>query len=106
MGPLAELQNDGPIAHTITVERQAGWARTVEEQTVYVLPQHDHKVLSSVCPHEGCPVVWDQEAKNFLCPCHDSFFTDGGVRLSGPANSDLTQMPTRVEDGKLQIKVT
>ncbi|MEZ5428887.1 MAG: Rieske (2Fe-2S) protein [Pyrinomonadaceae bacterium] len=105
LGAVSEIGGEEPIAKTVTVESQTGWSKTIEDMTVYVLPKHDNKVLSSVCPHEGCPITWDAERKNFLCPCHDSFFQDDGKRLSGPAQSDLTAMETKVENGKLQIKV-
>lgn len=102
---VVDLSGEDPIERTVTVERVSGWVRTVEEETVFVLPQHDNKVLSSVCPHEGCPVVWDRSTRNFLCPCHDSYFGTKGEKLSGPATSDLTELETRVEDGNLQVRI-
>lgn len=105
LGSLTELNGGEPLARTISVEKINGWSRTIEDVTVYVLPQDEHKVLSSVCPHEGCPVVWDSNAKNFLCPCHDSFFSENGKKLSGPSASDLTALETRIEENKLQVKI-
>ncbi len=105
LGDVAEIAGEEPIEKTIAVTCRSGWSKTVEDVSVYVLPKHDNKVLSSVCPHEGCPIVWDADSKNFLCPCHDSFFSDEGQRLTGPAAKDLTEYETRVENGKLQIKV-
>lgn len=105
VGDIAEIAGDEPIEKTISVTCRSGWSKTVEDVSVYVLPHHDNKVLSSVCPHEGCPIVWEDESKKFLCPCHDSYFSDKGERLTGPAKRDLTEYETRVEDGKLKIKV-
>lgn len=102
---VSELTGEEPIEKTIAVTCRSGWQKTVEDKTVFVLPKHDNKVLSSVCPHEGCPIVWEGESGKFLCPCHDSYFSDSGSRLTGPAAKDLTEYETRVEDGKLQIKV-
>lgn len=102
---VAELAGDEPIEKTISITCRSGWQKTTEDQTVFVLPKHANKVLSSVCPHEGCPIVWDGDSSKFLCPCHDSYFSDSGQRLTGPAAKDLTEYETRVEDGKLQIKV-
>jgi Rieske Fe-S protein len=104
LGLMSDLSGEEPIAKSISVESINGWSKTVEDVTVYVLPKHECKVLSSVCPHEGCPIIWDADSKNFLCPCHDSFFQDDGKRLSGPAQADLTAIETKVEDGKLHIK--
>lgn len=105
VGDISELAGEEPIEKTIAVTCRSGWSKTVEDVSVYVLPQNDNKVLSSVCPHEGCPVVWDDESKNFLCPCHDSYFSARGKRLTGPSTKDLTEYESRVEDRKLQIKV-
>lgn len=102
---VAELAGDEPIEKTIAVTCRSGWQKTVEDKTVFVLPKHDNKVLSSVCPHEGCPIVWEGESGKFLCPCHDSYFSDSGERLTGPAAKDLTEFETRIEDEKLQIKI-
>ena len=105
LGEISEIAGEEPIEKTIAVTCRSGWTKTVDDVSVFVLPKHDNKVLSSVCPHEGCPIVWDGDTKNFLCPCHDSFFSDKGERLTGPATKDLTEFETRVENGKLQIKV-
>ncbi len=105
IGDLAEISGSEPIEKTIAVTCRSGWSKTVEDVSVYVLPQHENKVLSSVCPHEGCPIVWDGDGKNFVCPCHDSLFSDKGERLTGPAAQDLKEYESRIEDGKLQIKV-
>lgn len=105
LGDVSEIAGAEPIEKTIAVTCRSGWSKTVEDVSVYVLPHHDNKVLSSVCPHEGCPVVWEDETKKFLCPCHDSYFSDKGERLTGPAAKNLTEYESRVEDGKLQIKV-
>lgn len=105
LGTVSEMQGAEPLAQTISVEKINGWSKTIEDVTVYVLPQHNHKVLSSVCPHEACPVVWDSQTKNFLCPCHDSFFSESGKKLTGPATTDLTALETRIENEKLQIKI-
>ncbi len=105
LGEISEIAGEEPIEKTVAVTCRSGWTKTVDDVSVFVLPKHDNKVLSSVCPHEGCPIVWDGDTKNFLCPCHDSFFSDKGERLTGPATKDLTEFETRVENGKLQIKV-
>jgi Rieske Fe-S protein len=104
VAPVAQLSGDKPIMRSINVERSAGWATTVEEQLVYVLPKQDHQVLSGVCPHEGCNVVWRDDAKGFFCPCHDSSFAADGARLNGPARRGLDPLPAREKDGMLQVQ--
>jgi Rieske Fe-S protein len=106
IGPLADLGGNEPIRRSIPVEHKTGWAISTKQEVVYVLPKHDHMVVSAICPHEGCPVLWDDQAKNFLCPCHDSRFSDRGTRLTGPASSDLAAVPTRVEDGVISVQLS
>lgn len=104
VAPLAELKGDKPIMKSIIVEHQEAWVSTLEEQFVYVLPNKNNQVLSSICPHEGCNVAWNTQANQFFCPCHDSYFTSDGERLSGPAQRGLDPLPTRVQNGTLQVQ--
>jgi menaquinol-cytochrome c reductase iron-sulfur subunit len=104
LAPLAELKGEKPIMRSIVAEHQAGWASTLEEHFVYILPHKDNQVLSSICPHEGCNVAWREDASQFFCPCHDSYFTSDGERLSGPSRRGLDPLPTREKDGVLQVK--
>ena len=104
VAPLAELKGEKPIMRSIVAEHHAGWASTLEEHFVYVLPHKGNQVLSSMCPHEGCNVAWRAEDSQFFCPCHDSYFAADGEVLSGPARRGLDPLPTREKDGMLQIK--
>jgi Rieske Fe-S protein len=104
VAPTTALKGDKPIMRSILAEHQAGWASTVEEHFVYVLPNQNNRVLSSVCPHEGCNVTWRDDANGFFCPCHDSYFAADGARLSGPARRGLDPLPTREKDGVLQVQ--
>jgi Rieske Fe-S protein len=104
VAPLAELKGDKPIMRSIVAEHQAGWASTLEEHFVYILPHKSNQVLSSICPHEGCNVAWRAEQSQFFCPCHDSYFNTDGERLSGPSRRGLDPLPAREKDGMLQVK--
>lgn len=101
---LAELKGDKPIMRSIVAEHQAGWASTLEEHFVYVLPHKGNQVLSSICPHEGCNVAWRGDTNQFFCPCHDSYFSQDGERVSGPSRRGLDPLPTREQNGMLQVK--
>jgi Rieske Fe-S protein len=101
VGMLSELNADIPVVKKITTDTVTGWAVTREQHQVYVLP--GNRVLSAVCPHEGCEVAWDKSANRFSCPCHESYFAADGARLTGPARRGLDALPSRVQDGKLQV---
>ena len=101
---VAELTGPQPLARKIVAEQITGWAITTEEHNVFVLPAKNNQVLSAVCPHEGCEVLWEQERNRFSCPCHESYFAADGSRISGPAQRGLDPLPARVQDGKLQVQ--
>ena len=101
---LSELTGPQPIARKVLAEHVSGWVITNEEHNVFVLPAKNNQVLSPICPHEGCEVSWEQARNRFACPCHTSFFTADGARISGPARRGLDALPTRVQDGKLQVQ--
>ena len=53
------------------------------------LAEADFRVLSSVCPHLGCAVVWHEQGGQWRCPCHKSAFARDGALVpatSGPSN--------------------
>jgi len=61
------------------------------------------EALSSVCPHLGCAVSWDDANKSYLCPCHDSRFAVNGDKQTGPSERGLDPLPIAVKDGRLQL---
>ncbi len=49
--------------------------------------------FDAVCPHEGCTVAYNTNAKLFICPCHGSRFNgETGGLLNGPAPHGLTKI--------------
>ena len=101
---LSELNGASPVLKKITSDHITGWAVTQEQHQVYVLPNNGNQVLSAVCPHEGCEVAWEETSKRFSCPCHESYFAADGRRISGPARRGLDPLPSRVQDGQLQVQ--
>ena len=101
---VSELSGPQPFAKKIVAEQVSGWAVTIEEHSVFVLPQKNNQVLSTICPHAGCEVSWEQSSNRFACPCHESYFGADGSRISGPSPRGLDALPTRVQDGKLQVQ--
>jgi len=101
---VSELSGPTPVTRKIVAEHIAGWAVTTEEHNVFVLPARNNQVLSAICPHEGCEVMWEQNQNRFACPCHESYFAADGSRISGPSPRGLDPLPMRVQDGKLQVQ--
>jgi cytochrome b6-f complex iron-sulfur subunit len=51
------------------------------------------------CTHLGCSVPWVQEQNAFVCPCHNSQFTQEGDVLNPPAPRPLDLFPVKIENG-------
>ncbi len=61
---------------------------------------------SGVCTHQGCDVTaWQEDAKAFWCPCHDSKFDprDAARVVEGPAPRRLAALPLKLADGVLTV---
>jgi glycine/D-amino acid oxidase-like deaminating enzyme/nitrite reductase/ring-hydroxylating ferredoxin subunit len=56
--------------------------------------------MSAACPHLGCVVAWNSDARTWDCPCHGSRFNPRGRCLNGPANSDLAGLPAASPSGQ------
>jgi len=104
VSPVSDLKGARPILKRVITEVQAAWSTSTEEHFVYVIPGNTRTVLSSVCPHEGCNVAWNDGNNGFVCPCHDSLFAADGSYIKGPARRGLDPLPTREQDGVLQIQ--
>ena len=104
LAQITELGGNKPVARRIVAEQVSGWAKSLAEHSVYILPGQNNRVLSAVCPHEGCEVSWRDDENVFSCPCHDSNFAADGSRIYGPARRGLDPLPSRVADGKLQVQ--
>ncbi len=85
--------------------RADGWRVVNEKATAWVVkldPQHV-VAYSPSCTHLGCAYHWDEQAKEFVCPCHASLFSIDGKVLAGPAPRPLDRYATRIDNGKLLI---
>lgn len=55
------------------------------------------------CTHLGCSVPWDQEAGQFVCPCHSSSFSVEGEVLNPPAPRPLDLFAITIAEGIVQV---
>lgn len=55
------------------------------------------------CTHLGCSVPWDQQAQQFICPCHSSKFSMQGEVLNPPAPRPLDLFPMHIEGDLIQV---
>ncbi len=62
------------------------------------------RAFSTVCPHLGCGVDYDETARKFNCPCHTSAFDLEGRCLSGPSPRGLDELETRIEGRDVLVR--
>lgn len=72
---------------------------------LYIVREKDGAflALSLTCPHLGCSVLWNEESRQFDCPCHSSAFDRRGIVLSSPAPRPLDYLPVIIEEGKVKV---
>ncbi|MGC9199746.1 MAG: ubiquinol-cytochrome c reductase iron-sulfur subunit [Acidobacteriaceae bacterium] len=107
VGDMSEFTDDKtPIRKTITFAQRDGWREVVSAQSVYVTRNAagQLEVLSSICPHLGCSVSWQNAQDDFFCPCHGSVFEADGKHVAGPAPRGMDRLPIRTKNGKLQVR--
>ncbi len=55
------------------------------------------RAFSLICTHLGCIVEWQDNKKEFYCPCHDGRYDEFGDVLAGPPPIPLEQFAVRIE---------
>lgn len=96
---LDELNSTEPV--TVSVDEHPLLVRLLDESSSDSATQV--QVLSGVCPHQGCSVGVGEDI--FECPCHGSQFQFDGVRIAGPAQDNLSEVESRVEDAMVQARL-
>src|SRR5574340_415472 len=106
LGPTSDITPGAPRLYRISYPEQDGWRETTARQDVYTVTAdgRDFIVLSNVCTHLGCPIHWDDKAKEFLCPCHGGVFSSEGKVLKGPPPKPLIRMAHKIEGGALYVQ--
>jgi Rieske Fe-S protein len=119
--PALNIQEGAPTTwHFVTTVAQLGddAVRFVTDTVVgYVIfgdedadPPDRGKIIamSAACTHMGCIVQWQSSKHRFSCPCHEGLFSEYGKidPSQGPKYlSPLPRLETKVEDGKIFVKV-
>ena len=59
--------------------------------------------LSAVCTHLGCVIAWQEQAGEFLCPCHGGKFSTEGAVLAGPPPAPLESFPVSLDGDQILV---
>ena len=107
LGRADEFATDGPpVRVEYSYEKEDGWMKAKVSRYAFILRRPEGFVaFSPICTHLGCSVGWNEEQKNFHCPCHGGVYDGEGKVKAGPPPRPLTQFETKVEEEKLFIRV-
>jgi menaquinol-cytochrome c reductase iron-sulfur subunit len=106
LGPAADFHRSEPRRVDFRYTSEVGYTAESVSGFAYVVPGAGSTpfVLSPVCTHMGCNVVWNSEKQRFLCPCHGGQYLADGRNVAGPPPRPLDRLPVRVENGVLMIQ--
>lgn len=90
---LADLPSDGHLIATYA--GKPVWVRWGADGQV--------EALSLACTHLGCTVEWQEDAREFRCPCHEGKFDAEGRATAGPPKLPLQRLQVRREGDTLWI---
>ncbi len=82
-----------------------GW--TIMNGIIIAKSGSSYLALSGACTHEGNPMTYDSAANKFPCSlkdgAHGSVFDANGVKLQGPATSNLKKFNTTLSGNSLRV---
>jgi Rieske Fe-S protein len=107
-GPLSEIPLRQWRLLSLETVRQDGWKRTRIRHGIWVRREDERQegitVLSSICPHLGCPINWHHDQAQFNCPCHGGLFDADGRHTGGPPPRGMDPLEFEVRAGRLWVK--
>ena len=100
------FQQGLPKSVDITLAQNDGWIQTTEVRGVWVVrqPGDQFTVFNGRCTHLGCAYSWQAGQNQFVCPCHAGVYGLDGKVLAGPPPRALDTLPTRIENGALEVQ--
>jgi nitrite reductase/ring-hydroxylating ferredoxin subunit len=113
-GPLRvaserDVKPGRPLRVTAVGPREDAWLRfeRVTLGSLWLVRAADDgpiRAFSTICPHLGCGVDFDEQAGKFNCPCHTSAFDLDGRCLSGPSPRGLDELQAQVEGRDVMVR--
>lgn len=104
-GDTSELGKQFPQEITFRRNRTDGWKIHSETETAWLSKTTDNQLIafSPWCTHLGCAYRWEQNRKEFSCPCHGSRFSKDGAVIAGPATRPLDRYEVKLEGNRIWL---
>jgi menaquinol-cytochrome c reductase iron-sulfur subunit len=104
MGRAEDLPLGVPQRMEVAIRQLAGWVTEDRQVTAWVVRFPDQLyVFDPHCTHLGCAYHWEEQKKQFFCPCHAGVFDAHGKVISGPPPRPLDTYPYEIRDGLLYV---
>jgi menaquinol-cytochrome c reductase iron-sulfur subunit len=105
LGSAADVKLGAPVKFDFVARKRDAWAVEEKRSSAWVSTPDGREfiVFDPRCTHLGCPYRWDQDRKQFLCPCHAGVFAADGAVVAGPPPRSLDRYRAKVVDGRLLI---
>ncbi len=109
IGTVEDLPVGKWVRLPLELIRQDGWEKTRAKHAVWARrrgeSEHDVTVLSTICPHLGCPISRDEDRSLFHCPCHHGLFdTKSGKVVGGPPPRSMDPLDFEIREGRLWVR--
>jgi arsenite oxidase small subunit len=80
---------------------------TEEDPCILIrLAQDQYVAFSQSCTHLKCPVHFQSEKRQLVCPCHEGYFSaENGRPLAGPPKRPLPQLQIELKDGQIWVQL-
>jgi len=105
VGGVSALEADKPKEVVYYYLKKDGWLEKKVKGLVYVIKKEGNEIaaMSPTCTHLGCEVKWNEERREFLCPCHGGVYDINGKVASGPPPKPLSRYKIKFENEMLYI---
>ena len=104
---LDEIKPGRPLRVTVVGNRIDAWLRLDNQKlgACWLVREGDKvRAFSTVCPHLGCGIDWNEATKKFDCPCHGSVFDADGKRAAGPSPRDMDELEVTTKDNAVAVR--
>lgn len=108
LGGASSVKPGLPVKMDFVARKRDAWVVSEKRASAWISTQDgkEFTVFDPRCTHLGCPYRWDQDKKQFLCPCHAGVFGPDGTVVSGPPPRPLDRYAVKIVNGRLMIRPT
>jgi menaquinol-cytochrome c reductase iron-sulfur subunit len=103
---LSELERGVPRQVVIRDERRDAWTLHPNDVIgrVWLIRRDGDTIeaFTTICPHLGCSINFEDKGKRFICPCHGGTWHEDGKKdekttTTNPAPRDMDSLECRIE---------